>query len=139
MTALAILTQGTTFSLGSGPTVINGVQSVTGVGAGKAKEIETTTLASTAKEFRMGLQDFGSFNMSFIWDKDDAGQALMYTAMSGQLPEQFIMVLPSTNPTITLHTFTAQVYVTSISQEIQPDGIVKGSATFRITGLPVWS
>jgi len=143
MTAAAILTQGTTFSIddvgGSTPTIISGVQSVTGIGSGKATEINVTTLASTAKEFRMGLQDFGSFVMNFNWDQNDAGQLEMYTKMGTQTPAKFVMVLPATNPTITIHTWTATVYIVEMAAEVAADGVVKGTATLRVTGAPAWS
>lgn len=143
MAAPAILTQGTTFTIddvaGSTPVTINGIRSIAGLGSGKAAEIDVTTLASTAKEFRMGLQDFGSFTLNFIWNLDDAGQAEMLDKMGSQTPASFIITLPATNPTITLNVWTGIVYILEMSVEMASDGVAMGTATLRITGEPVWS
>jgi hypothetical protein len=77
--------------------------------------------------------------MNFNWDQNDAGQLEMYTKMGTQVPAKFIMVLPSTNPTITIHTWTATVYVVEMATEVAADGVVKGTAMLRVTGAPSWS
>jgi len=143
MAAPAILAQGTTFSTdavgGSTPKVIDGVRSVSGVGSGKAAEIDTTSLASTAKEFRMGLQDFGTVTLNVNWNLDDVGQKALYDAMDAQLAQKFIMTLPATNPTATLNVWTATVYVLSMELEAGADSVAMGTVTLRVTGEPVWS
>ncbi len=142
MAAPAIITQGTSFSIeddASSPVTINGVVSISGIGSGSASEIDVTTLASTAKEFRMGLQDFGSFDMEFIWNLDDPGQAEMLDAMDNQSERTFVIVLPDSEPSITLNTWTAQVFVLKMEASLDADGIVKGASTLRVTGEPVWS
>lgn len=143
MAAPAVLTQGTTFQIddvgGSTNTAILGIKSASGIGSGQATEIDVTTLASTAKEFRMGLQDFGSFTLELIWNLDDAGQTEMYAAMDTQLAKKFIITLPATEPTLALNVWTATVYVLKMEANIGSDGVVMGSATLRVTGEPVWS
>lgn len=142
MAAPAILTQGTTISIdddAGSPVTINGHQSLSGIGSGSAAEIDVTTLASAAKEFRMGLQDFGSFTMNFLWNLDDAGQAEMLDAMDQQEQRTFIMTLPASNPSLTLNVWTAEVYVLNMQADVAADGVVQGTATFRVTGEPVWS
>ncbi len=142
MAAPAILTQGTTITIdnsGGTPVTLNGHQALKGIGSGTASKIDVTTLLSTAKEFRMGLQDWGNFTMDFVWNMDDAGQAAMEDAKNSQEVRTFIMTLPATNPTVTLNVWTAEVYVLQIQSDINADGVVQGTATFAVTGSPVWS
>jgi hypothetical protein len=143
MAAPAILAQGTTFSTdavgGSTPIVISGVKSVSGIGSGKASEIDVTTLASTAKEFRMGLQDFGTVTLNIVWNLDDAGQIALYNAMDGQTAQQFIITLPATNPSVTKNVWTATVYVLSMEVSADSDSVALGTVTLRVTGEPAWS
>ncbi len=142
MAAPAILTQGTTFSIDDetgDPVSISGIQSATGIGSGTASKIDVTTLASTAKEYRMGLQDWGDFQLTFIWNADDAGQAEMQAAKDAQAKRTFIITLPSTDPLVTLNIWTAEVYVLQMQSDINSDGVVTGTATIAVTGEPIWS
>jgi len=142
MAAPSIKTQGTTISLddSSGtPITINGHQSMTGIGSGTASKIDVTTLASSAKEYRMGLQDWGDFTMNFVWNLDDAGQAQMLSARDAQSVRTLIITLPATDPSVTLNVFTAEVFVLQMQADINADGVVQGTATFAITGEPAWS
>lgn len=142
MAAPPILTQQTTITIDDDtgtPVTINGHQSLTGMGSGTATEIDVTTLASTAKEFRMGLQDFGQFQMEFIWNQDDLGQIEMLDAMDKQSQRTFIITLPATNPSVTNNVWTAEVYVLSMAFNVEADNVVRGTATFRVTGEPAWS
>jgi hypothetical protein len=128
-----VLTQGTTFTFNS--VVIGGVVSLKGLGSGKATEIDVTTLASAAKEYRQGLQDFGGFTLSVVRSPDDLGQIACQTAKAAQLDETMVIVLPSG----TLATATFTCFCTELSTDIDKDGIVMGEIAFRITGAVVWS
>lgn len=142
MASPPIKTQGTTITIDddSGtPVTINGHQSLTGIGSGQATKIDVTTLASTAKEYRMGLQDWGDFTLNFIWNLDDLGQAEMLDAKDKQSVRTFILTLPATDPVVTLNVMTAEVLVLQMQTDINADGVVQGTATFAITGEPVWS
>lgn len=142
MAAPAILTQGTTFSIddsGGSPVVINGVRSMTGLGSQQANKIETTTLASTRKEYRMGLADWGDFQLQFIWNQDDAGQAEMLSACDAQSTRTFIVTLPNTDPSVTLNVGTMEVMVLNMQCDIDADGVVMGTANLAVTGNIVWS
>lgn len=141
MAAPAIKTQGTTISLsdGTSPVVINGHQAIKGIGSGTATKIDVTTLASTAKEYRMGLQDWGDFTLDFIWNLDDLGQANMLAAKDAQIARAFVMTLPGTDPTLTKDIFTANVFVLQMQCDVNADGVVQGTATFAVSGEPVWS
>lgn len=143
MAAPAILTQGTTFSIddvgGSTPVVIAGVKSISGLGSSSAAEIDVTTLASTYKEFRMGIPDFGQFTLNFNFNLDDAGQAEMKTKMEAQLPALIIITFPATNPTVTLNVCTITAYILNMQADASSDGVMSGSSTFRVTGAPAWT
>lgn len=133
MAATPILCQGTTFSFNA--VTINGVVGMSGLGSGKAKEIDVTTLASTAKEFQIGLQDNGGFTLDLIRNADDLGQVELLTQLAAQTAKAFIITLP----TSTLNVGTFNAYCTSVTTEVASDGVVMGKADFRITGAIVWS
>ena len=142
MAAPAILTQGTTFTIDDDtgtPVAINGIQSMTGLGSAQANKIDVTTLASTRKEYRMGLADWGDFNLSFIWNLDDLGQTELLAASDAQSTRTFIMTLPATDPTVTKNVATFEVIVLNFQADINADGVVQGSATLAITGDIIWS
>lgn len=138
MAATPILTQLTTVSIDDDtgtPVLINGVMSISGVGSGTATEIPTTTLASTAKEFKQGLRDFGAFSMELVRNQDDLGQLELFDALAAQATRTFIITLP----TSTANEITFDGFVQSVTTEIAADGIVTGTATIRITGAVVYS
>lgn len=133
MTYSPVLTQQTTLTFNS--VAVAGVKSMKGLGATKSKEIDITTLASTAKEFRLGLQDFGSITVTLVRSLDDAGQAALMAAHSSQSAEQAVIVLPSG----TLTTATFSCLVESLSSDMDEDGVVMGECALRITGPVVWT
>lgn len=133
MAATPILAQATTISVGG--TAIAGVKSITGIGSGSATEIDVTTLASTAKEIRMGLQDFGSIDIEMVRNQDDSGQLALFTNMGAQTSATFVVTLPTS--TANVITFTG--YVMSIGLDVNADGVVTGKATVRISGAPVFT
>lgn len=138
MAATPILAQGVTMSIddtGGSPVTINGIVSISGIGSGSATEIDVTTLASTAKEFRQGLRDFGSISIELIRNQDDLGQKEMFDAMGLQAIREFIVTLP----TSTANVGTFDGFVQSISTDINADGVVTGTATVRITGAVAWT
>lgn len=97
---------------------------------GEAAEIDVTNLASTAKEFRTGLQDFGSF--SFDWDIDlaDAGQSAVRAAQASGSVKNFKLTLPNESTA----SFTGLVKnATNMSGGV--DQIVGGSVAVKITGV----
>ena len=137
MAAPAILSQGTTVSWAAA--TVAGVKTVSGVGAGTASIIDTTTLASTAKERRMGLQDFGTLTMTFLWNQDDAGQAAMLASKAAGTSGALVITLPATDPMVTLNVYTATAYVISMSYSIGVDGVAEGTAELAISGAFVAS
>lgn len=133
MSYAPILTQGTTLSFNSA--AVGGIVSIKGIGSGKATEIPTTTLASTAKEFKQGLQDFGNVSINVIRSLDDVGQAAMLTAQAAQATEVCVVTLPA--GTLKIATFNA--FVETMPSDIDKDGVVTGDIMLRITGAVVWT
>tara|TARA_A100000171_G_C2140369_1_gene154928 strand:- start:1415 stop:1822 length:408 start_codon:yes stop_codon:yes gene_type:complete len=113
---------------------VGGVVSFSGLD-GEAADIDITNLASTAKEFKQGLQDFGNFSMEVIRDYDDAGQAALLDAMDNQATREMVVTLPSG----TLNVITFQAYVKSVTLEGAVDDIVRGTINLKISGEPVAS
>lgn len=126
----AINAQGAVFTFNA--ITVGGVIGFSGFD-GAASDIDVTTLASTAKEFRQGLQDFGNFTIDINRDPTDVGQVAMEVAKAAQDIETCVLTLESGD----IATFSA--YVKSISADGAVDGILTGQAVLKITGSVVWS
>jgi len=133
MAATPILCQATTMTFDA--VAVAGITSITGIGSGSAKEIDVTTLASTAKEFVQGLRDFGSIDIEMVRNQDDAGQVAMFNAMASQLTKTIVITLP----TSTANVATFSGFVVSMTSDINADGVVMGKAKIRITGAVAWT
>lgn len=137
----AINAQGTTFSINDNVLATAGSAVVVGeiisysLADGTASDIDITTLASTAKEFRQGLQDFGDVTLEILRDFDDAGQAECLTAKAAQETRQCIITLAS--GTLDVGTFNA--YVKSIDLNGAVDAVNTGTITLKITGAIAWT
>ena len=95
-------------------------------------EIDVTNLASTRKEFRVGLA--GSWKMTADYDVDtaDIGQAELAKASGAGTSRVLTIVL--TNGKV----FAGVGYVLSATADGSPDAVVKGQISFRGTGQPTW-
>jgi hypothetical protein len=131
--ANAIETQGFIFEVAD-PTssplsyvAVGEVTSFTGFD-GAAAEIDVTHLQSTAKEFLMGLQDFGSFSIECNYLQGDAGQDDLRAAKASRDVQAFRVTFSDAS------TATFQGYVLSASVAGGVDAKVDGSFTIRITG-----
>lgn len=131
--ATPILAQGTTVTVengSSGTATIGGIVSISGIGSGAASEIDITTLASTAKEYKQGLKDNGTLTFELIRDEDDAGQVELREMEDAQATREFVITLP----TSTLNVLTFDGFVTSLTTDIGADDVARGSCTVKITG-----
>lgn len=117
---------------GGTPVTIGGVVSFSGFD-GEASDIDITTLASTAKEFRQGLQEFGNFTIEMMRDPSDAGQIELLSAKAAQATREVILTLASGD----VATFNA--YVKSVTSSGGVDAVVTGSANLKISGAVVWT
>ena len=130
----AIQAQGTTITFNNGTigVTVGGVQSFSGFD-GESTEIDITTLASTAKEFDIGLEDFGGFSMTVIYDGSDTGQAAIMAAKTAAATREMVVTLSDSSVA------TFDVVVKSFSKEGGVDGVVTGTINMKITGAVAWT
>lgn len=95
---------------------------------GSAAEIDVTHLQSTAKEFRMGLQDNGNFSMDLNYLPEDAGQDLVRAAKASREIQDFKLTFSD------LTTATFQGFVTTAPRTGSVDSIIETSFNIRISG-----
>ena len=110
---------------------IGEVTGISGLGGGSNDEIDVTTFASTRKEYRVGLADYGTATIDVLFDPDGSGQDELKEIRDGQTSREFTLTLP-TEATDRTGTFTA--FVTSFSIDGQVGGVWTGSITLRVTG-----
>lgn len=130
---MTIDAQGTTIEIddlteGTPDVEIGKVKSFSGFD-GEASEIDATHLKSTAKEKRLGLQDFGGLTLEWQTDFSDAGQTVCRTAQASRAVKTVRLTFPDTS------TATFQAIVKN-AQRISGgvDGLVDGGASMSITG-----
>lgn len=128
----AIETQGFKFEIGNldSPLTYTEVKEITGFSGfdGSAAEIDRTHLQSAAKEFLMGLQDFGNFSLDTNYLPSDTGQSAMRTAKATRLIQDFKVTFSDNS------TATFQGYVLSAPTSGAVDAKVDGSFNIRISG-----
>ena len=112
--------------------IVGGIVSFSGFD-GEASDRDITTLASTAREFRQGLEDSGNFSIELFRDPSDVGQAEMATAKAAKATRECVLTLDSGD----IATFDA--YVKSLTSSGAVDGDVNGSANLKITGAVTWT
>lgn len=109
------------------PTEILGIKSYSGFD-GQASEIDVTDLKSTAKEYRLGLRDFGNFSMEINRDGDDPGQAGLAALYGNGNVGVFQLTLPNGDT----YDFNALVKSFPIAGSV--DQVVTGTVQLRVTG-----
>ncbi len=108
-------------------TAVANVKSFNGFG-GMASEIDVTNLSSTAKEFRLGLQDFGTITIEVSVDYNDAGQTALRAAQASGVERNFRLAFPNAK------TATFAGYVKGAPVQGGVDATVEGSFEIRING-----
>lgn len=96
--------------------------------SGTANEIDVTTFCSTAKEFRLGLDDPGQFTFTGHWVQSDEAHAVIRAAALDKESRLFIVTFADGS------TFSALGFVSQRSFSASVDGVVTGSFTIRLTG-----
>lgn len=113
-------------------TTVGSVKTVKGFD-GQSSELDSTNLASTAKEFLLGLQDFGSVTLDVNMDNTDAGQTYLRLAREQQLIVPF---------SITLSNGDIAAFMAGVKQYtfdgVTPEGIVTGAVSLRVSNEPAW-
>lgn len=98
----------------------------------KPAEIDVTNLASTRKEFRVGLAGSWVATCAMDIDTADTGQAELTKAQNDGLSRVFTVVLSNGK------VFAGVGYVLQFSAKGSPDAVVGGSLSIRGTGQPTW-
>lgn len=138
MASTAISAQGSSIEINTAAsgeatwTKIKNIISFTGFD-GAGSEIDVTDLDSTAKEFRLGLQDHGKFSFDMHIDRADAGQIALEGARKAGKVTQLKLTLPNGDAA----TFSVLVKSTPITGGI--DAVLKGSVETRVTGDITWA
>jgi predicted hotdog family 3-hydroxylacyl-ACP dehydratase len=99
---------------------------------GTADDIDVTHLQSTAKEFLVGLQDFGNFSFDLNLDNDDTGQAKLRALKSTGATGTFSVTLSNGE----IAAFRAQVKSFTVSNTA--NDAARGSVSLRIASEPSW-
>lgn len=134
MSSSALETQGVLIQRGDGAspevfTTVPEIVSFDGPG-GSASEIDVSDLASTAREFRMGLKDEGDFSFEMMYLPNNAQHSGLQTDRTNRTQRNFKITLTD-SPQSTM-SFAAFVREFSISGGV--DDVVRASVTLRITG-----
>ncbi len=110
-------------------TTIPEVSNVSGPG-GQASEIDVTDLSSTAKEFRMGLQDEGTITLDINYIPGNTVHAQLRTDRANQTLAVYRITF--TDSPQTTWTFTAYCLGFEVSNAV--DDVTKASITLRVSG-----
>ena len=102
---------------------------------GQAAEVDITTLCSEAREYLIGLQDFGNFGFDVNLVPNDPFQMELMEAKSAREKRTFTLTLPPGEDGKQFeYVFNAFVRQFSISGGV--DQAISGSVSLRITGEP---
>lgn len=114
-------------------TPIKNIKSFSGFD-GAAAEIDVTNLDSTAKEFRIGLKDNGSFSFEIDRDFADPGQVALLAAQVSYAATDFVIYFKNAETWATY-----QGYVKKFAIQGGVDQVVKASVDIRISGAVAFS
>lgn len=129
MASTAISSQGTLLKVDISATLTNVANVVSFSGFdGESAEIDVTNLSSTAKEFRIGLQDFGNVQVECHPDFTDAGQDQVRALMASGAVGIFQLLFPNGDKI----DFNALVKANPMSAGV--DAVLDGSFALRLTG-----
>ena len=99
---------------------------------GTADDIDVTTLASTAKEFLVGLQDFGGLSMELNLTNSDTGQAKLRALKAAGTSGTFSVTLSNSE----VAAFNA--YVKSFTVSNTANDATRASVQLKIAAEPAW-
>jgi len=128
------LFKGTTLSVdnsGGTPQIIGNVTSVDGLSEA-LNEINITSSASTAMEYRAGRRKYGQVTFEINQDPASVGQAELTSIQGSGATREFILTMP----TGTLNVITFNGWVVSYSLAAEDDDIVRRTLVVQVTGAP---
>jgi predicted secreted protein len=133
MTSTAQSAQGTVIEIDTGTTgtptlvpIVN-VSEVSGFD-GKATEIDTTTLSSTAKERVLGLQDWGTVTLTTQINLKEPSHSALLAAKKAGTPKSFNVTLSDGSK------IAFQAFVAAFPLSAKVDAVYTGSIALTITG-----
>lgn len=134
MSSTALQSQGMTIAVSDAAspevyTTIANVSSISGPG-GSASEIDVTDLSSTAKEFRLGLQDEGEVSLEMQYVPANVQHALLRTLRTGGTSRNFRITFTDSPQT----TWTFLAFVKSFSVSNAVDAVTTVSVSLRVSG-----
>lgn len=100
---------------------------------GQASEIDVTTMCSVAKEYRQGLQDFGSFTFEMNYVPADEGTVALQDAKAAGTSLWFRVQLPDN-----LGSWVFKAFVKQMTFSGGVDTVLTTSVSLRITGAPTF-
>jgi hypothetical protein len=112
---------------------VNEIKGIKPSGA-SASKIDVTDLNSTAKEYRTGLVDNGTFSCDVFILESDPGQAAVLAAFTASTVNQYKVVTPAKT-----RTFSASCLKWPTIPDASVDGVQTGSADFVVSGTVVVS
>lgn len=136
MASSAVSAQGTKFYIGAeagpgSPTLWRqvGEAKVVNRDGADRPDIDVSHLESTAREYRLGLRDSGSFTLEMNWISTDVGQLRLQTAEGESTPSEFKAEYPNSKISY------FQGFVKSVNgPNAAVDGTLMLTATIRISG-----
>lgn len=127
-------TEGTILKVGNGasPEVFTTIPQIVNIDGPSSSnsEKEVTNLASTAKEFRPGLNDLGEYNIEMEWDERNAVHSGIRTAFNNRTVSNF-QLIDAGSPS---KTYSFQAFWKALPRSYQPDNVVRSNAVLRVTG-----
>ena len=125
--------QGAKLQVGNGasPEVFSdvpGVTQITGLRSGQATEIDITTLASTRREYQMGLADEGQLTVTLFYRSGDTQQARLETLRATRALGNFKVILKDSTE------FAFSGFVLSFPVDNAIDTVVASQVVIRVTG-----
>jgi hypothetical protein len=101
--------------------------------SGSAAKVDVTNLASTGKEYLMGLRDEGDISMDVIYDPADVGHAQMFADRGSRTKRGWIIKV-STGGSTSGQKLGGQGFCTGFAVSGAVDDAVKATITIAITG-----
>lgn len=95
---------------------------------GQAPEIDVTTICSTAKEFRLGLEDPGTMSVTGHWKQGHPAHNVIRTAAKDKQTRVIEVIFEDGS------IFRALALVSQRSWSASVDGVVSATYNFRLTG-----
>lgn len=134
MSSSALQSQGMTIGVSDAAspevyTTIANVSSISGPG-GSASEIDVTDLSSTAKEFRLGLQDEGEVTLEIQYVPANTQHALLRSLRAAGTSRNFRITFTDSPQT----TWTFLAFVKSFPVNNSVDGVTTVSVALRVSG-----